>query len=234
VGAAPRYGTGNELARDLEELEDDDGAVDDDDDLPVVEGLRLGGSRADRLLARAWSPALAVTGMDGIPSVRAGGNVLRPFTEAKLSIRLPPTADAGAAAEAVRRALASDPPDGAPVHVTVETGASGWLAPEPGPWLARAIEAGSRAAFGRPAGSYGEGGTIPFLPMLGQRFAGVPMVATGVLGPHSNAHGPNEFLHLPMARGVTLALVHLIAAVRRAPAGTIAADQPAVPDEGSR
>jgi acetylornithine deacetylase/succinyl-diaminopimelate desuccinylase-like protein len=203
-----------------------------EDALPVVEGLRLGGSRADRLVARAWSPALEVTGMDGIPSVRDGGNVLRPFTEAKFSLRLPPTVDAGTAAKAVRRVLEDDPPDGASVRVTVETGSNGWLAPEPDPWLADAVRAGSVAAFGRAPGLYGEGGTIPFLPMLGQRFPGVPMVAIGVLGPQSNAHGPNEFLHLPMARGVTLALVHLVAAVRHAPTDTIAADQPAAHHDG--
>ncbi|HEY3941363.1 MAG TPA: M20/M25/M40 family metallo-hydrolase [Acidimicrobiales bacterium] len=185
--------------------------------LPTVPGLRLAGSSAaDRLVARAWAPALAVTGMDGIPAVRDGGNVLRPFTAARISLRLAPTCDAAAAAEALRRTLEADPPDGARVAVSVDTPASGWLAPDPEPWLDAALSAASEAAFGRPPSAYGEGGTIPFLATLGARFPGTQLVATGVLGPHSNAHGPNEFLHLPMAHGVTTALAHLIEAAGRA------------------
>jgi acetylornithine deacetylase/succinyl-diaminopimelate desuccinylase-like protein len=212
----------------------DGGSAGAGDGLPVVDGLRLAGSPGDRLVAKAWAPALEVTGMDGIPSVQSGGNVLRPFTEAKLSLRLPPTADAAAAAAALQGALAADPPAGASVRVTIETGANGWLAPEPEPWVADAVRSGSLAAFGKAPGSYGEGGTIPFLPMLGQRFTGVQMVAIGVLGPHSNAHGPNEFLHLPMAKGVTVALVHLIGAAGRARTSTIAAGQPAMPDHAGQ
>jgi len=181
--------------------------------LPTVPGLVLAGpSEADRFVARAWAPAVAVTGMDGIPAVRDGGNVLRPSTTAKLSIRLPPTVDATAAAAALEAALTTDPPDGARVTVTMETPADGWLAPDPEPWVADALTAASTMSFGRPPSAYGEGGTIPFLSMLGARYPGVQLVATGVLGPGSNAHGPNEFLHLPMAEAVTVAVAHLVAA----------------------
>jgi acetylornithine deacetylase/succinyl-diaminopimelate desuccinylase-like protein len=188
----------------------------DGEDLPTVDGLRVGGhSAAERLALRAWTPALAITGIDGVPSVRDGGNVLRPFTTAKISLRLPPTCDAAAAAAALRAVLESDPPEGAMVTVELEPPASGWAAPHPAPWVALAMAAASQLAFGNPPGAYGEGGTIPFLPTLGERFPGVQLVATGVLGPHSNAHGPNEFLHLPMARAVTLAVVHLLAAAQQ-------------------
>ena len=181
--------------------------------LPAVDGLELAGrTAADRLIAKAWAPALAVTGIDGIPSVRDGGNVLRPFTTAKISVRLPPTCDATAAAAALRAALTADPPHGARVSVELETPADGWVAPEPAPWLADALGQASFAGFGRAPSAYGEGGTIPFLATLAARFPGVQMVATGVLGPHSNAHGPNEFLHVPMAMGVTTAIARLIAA----------------------
>src|SRR6185437_12953544 len=184
--------------------------------LPTVPGLALAGAtEADRLVARAWSPAVAVTGIDGVPSVTDAGNVLRPSTTAKLSVRLPPSVDATRAAAALEAALTADPPDGARVTVQLETPADGWLAPDPEPWVAAALEAASLECFGRPPSAYGEGGTIPFLAMLGARFPGVQLVATGVLGPGSNAHGPNEFLHLPMAEAVTVAVAHLVAAAGR-------------------
>lgn len=180
---------------------------------PAVPGLVLAGdSEADRLVRRAWAPALTVTGMDGVPSVRDGGNVLRPFTTAKLSVRLPPTVDAAMAAAAVDSALSSDPPSGAQVSVHVETPATGWAAPPLEPWALDAFARASTDVFGRGPGSLGEGGTIPFLAMLDARYPGVPLVATGVLGPGSNAHGPNEFLHVPMAEAVTMATARLLEA----------------------
>ena len=181
--------------------------------LPTVPGLVLAGeTEADRLVAKAWAPALALTGIDGVPAVRDGGNVLRPFTAAKLSVRLPPGVDAVRAAKALTAALTLDPPDGARVTVEMETPADGWLAPDPEPWVTEALERASLDCFDRPPSAYGEGGTIPFLAMLGARFPGVQLVATGVLGPGSNAHGPNEFLHLPMAEAVTVAVAYLVAA----------------------
>lgn len=183
------------------------------DELPTVPGLELlGEGPADWLVRRAWAPALAVIGMDGVPSVADGGNVLRPSTTAKISLRLPPTVDATAAVTALVAVLTADPPHGARVRVEVETPADGWLAPEPEAWVRAALDEASTASFGRRHASYGEGGTIPFLATLGRRFPGTQLVATGVLGPGSNAHGPNEFLHLPMARAVTSAVAHLLAA----------------------
>ncbi len=182
-------------------------------DLPVVEGLVLGGSDdTERLVAKAWGPALAVTGMDGIPAVRDAGNVLRPFTTAKISVRLPPLIDAAGAAAALVAVLSAEPPEGATVTVEVEEPADGWVAPDPEPWVTSALDEASRASFGTTASTYGEGGTIPFLATLATRFPGTQMVATGVLGPGSNAHGPNEFLHIPMAEAVTVAVAHLVAA----------------------
>ncbi len=182
-------------------------------ELPVVAGLQLAGAdEGDRLVARAWHPALALTGIDGVPAGRDAGNVLRPSTTATISLRLPPTLDATEAAHALSDALRAHPPEGAHVQVDVAAPADGWVAPDPEPWLATALERASIAAFDRPPSFYGEGGTIPFLAALGRRFPGVQFAATGVLGPQSNAHGPNEFLHLPMAKGVTVAVAELIAA----------------------
>ena len=149
-------------------------------------------------------------GIDGIPALRDAGNVLRPFTTATISMRIPPTVDVTVAAHALERALVTDPPYGAHVPSTSRRPPSGWVAPDPEPWVIHALDRSSEASFGVGHASYGEGGTIPFLATLAERFPTAQFVATGVLGPHSNAHGPNEFLHLPMARAVTLAVMHLL------------------------
>jgi acetylornithine deacetylase/succinyl-diaminopimelate desuccinylase-like protein len=180
-----------------------------DSALPTVEGLRLAGASAgDRLIARAWSAALEVTGMDGVPAVRDGGNVLRPFTTAKISVRLPPDVDAQIAADALISALATE--EGAHITIDLEGVADGWVAPPLDAHNTAALERVSRSEFGQPVGFHGEGGTIPFLADLQRSFPHTQFVATGVLGPHSNAHGPNEFLHIPMAKAVTAAVAELL------------------------
>lgn len=185
-------------------------------ELPTVPGLVLGGTTAaERLAAKAWAPSLSFVGIDGVPPVVEGGNVLRPYTTAKLSVRLPPPVDAARAAAALAAALTRDPPHGARVTVESEAAAGGWVAPEPEPWVAGALARASTECFGQPAATYGEGGTIPFLPALAERFPGIQLVATGVLGPGSNAHGPNELLHLPMAKAVTVAMAALVSAAGR-------------------
>jgi len=167
-------------------------------------------STEQQLIARTWLPSLEVVGIEGAPPPSEAGNVLRPSTAVKLSVRVPPTADPAAAADALERRLTTDPPYGA--RVTVERGSAeaGWHAPPETPWLARALDGASRAAFGQPPRSLGEGGTIPFMGMLGRRFPQAQFVITGVLGPESNAHGPNEFLHLPTARRVTAATANIL------------------------
>jgi acetylornithine deacetylase/succinyl-diaminopimelate desuccinylase-like protein len=177
--------------------------------LPTVDGLRLvGPTTADQLIAKAWSAALEVTGMDGVPAVRDGGNVLRPFTTAKISLRLPPDVDAQVAADALISALATD--EGAHITIDLEGVANGWLAPPLDERNTSALERASQASFGHPVGFHGEGGTIPFLADLKRSFPRTQFVATGVLGPHSNAHGPNEFLHIPMGKAVTHAVAELL------------------------
>jgi len=167
------------------------------------------------LIARTWQPALEVVGISGAPPADEAGNVLRPGTALKLSVRVPPTADPVAAAEAIERRLTTDPPYGARVNVRRGSAEPGWHAPPEAPWLAQAIESASVAAFGQPPRALGEGGTIPFMGMLGRRFPDAQFVITGVLGPESNAHGPNEFLHLPTARRVTTAVAHILDAHAR-------------------
>jgi len=163
------------------------------------------------ILNRTWRPALSVTGAAGFPSIDSAGNVLRPRTTFKLSLRLPPTVDGQLATERLKRLLEADPPYDARVRFDADWGASGWNAPETAPWLARAADDASRAAFGRPAAWIGEGGTIPFMNMLGGRFPDAQFLITGVLGPKSNAHGPNEFLHIDCVKKLSVAVASIVA-----------------------
>lgn len=163
------------------------------------------------VLNRTWRPALSVTGVDGMPPLSNAGNVLRPHTAVKLSLRLPPTLDGEKAGKALRKLLLDNPPYGARIEFELEKSSTGWNAPSQSHWLNHAIEHASQAAFGRPAMYMGEGGTIPFMGMLGEKFPGAQFMITGVLGPHSNAHGPNEFLHIPTGKRVTTAVAHVIA-----------------------
>ena len=167
---------------------------------------------ADALLNRTWRPALSVTGADGFPAIADAGNVLRPRTSLKLSLRLPPPVDGSAAMKALRRLLESDPPHGANVRFDGDEGATGWNAPPTAPWLERALDDASKAFYGKPAAAMGEGGTIPFMAMLGKHFTNAQFLITGVLGPRSNAHGPNEFLHIPYATKLTACVATVLAA----------------------
>ena len=183
---------------------------------PLAPGVEpLGTGNADRLRARTWEPALEVISAEGLPALRDGGNVLRPRTTAGLSFRLPPTCDAAAAARAVESALMADPPQRARVTATATSAEGGWAAPPLAPWLEAAVTAASRSAFGAGPRYVGEGGTIPFMGMLGRSLPEAQFVITGVLGPGSNAHGPNEFLHIPTAEKVTEAVAHLLDAHAR-------------------
>jgi acetylornithine deacetylase/succinyl-diaminopimelate desuccinylase-like protein len=178
---------------------------------PLVPGLRPMDDDLDELvLNRTWRPQLAVTGMAGLPPPGNAGNVLLPQTAAKLSLRLPPTLDAARAGEIVATLLEANPPYGARVAFAAKEGSTGWNAPGLAPWLGRSLAAASEAAFGAPPAYMGEGGTIPFMAMLGEKFPEAQFVVTGVLGPHSNAHGPNEFLHLPTAKRITAVIARVL------------------------
>lgn len=173
---------------------------------------------AEAVLARTWRPALSVTGADGLPPIANAGNVLRPSTRLKLSLRLPPTVDGEAAQAALGRLLVDDPPHGASVRFEPDHAASGWNAPPTAPWLAEALDLASRTHFGQAPGAQGEGGTIPFMGMLGAMFPAAQYLITGVLGPKSNAHGPNEFLHIGYATRLTMCVAQALAAYAGRPA----------------
>jgi acetylornithine deacetylase/succinyl-diaminopimelate desuccinylase-like protein len=182
------------------------------DKFPFLPGMRpMAEDLTELVLNRTWRPALSVTGADGIPPLASAGNVLRPHTAVKLSLRLPPTLDGKRAGELLKDTLLRDPPNGAQVTLELEKASAGWNAPAMAPWLERAIDAASHEFFGAPAMYMGEGGSIPFMGMLGEKFPGAQFMITGVLGPHSNAHGPNEFLHIPMGKKVTASVARVLA-----------------------
>ncbi|MCB1626573.1 MAG: M20 family metallopeptidase [Xanthomonadales bacterium] len=162
------------------------------------------------VLNRTWRPALAVTGVDGMPTLLDAGNVLRPQTAVKLSLRLPPTLSGEVASRALKETLEKDPPYGAKVEFEVEKSAQGWAAPATVPWLRAAVNDASATHFGPQAAAMGEGGTIPFMNMLQERFPLAQFMVTGLLGPKSNAHGPNEFLHIPTGKKLTACVADVL------------------------
>ena len=166
--------------------------------------------KVEGVLRRTWKPALSVVGSDGLPPAANAGNVLRPYTTLQLSMRIPPMVDAQEAKSAIEKALNENIPYDATVKLDFEEAADGWSAPETQPWLLESIEKASNQYFENPPCSIGEGGTIPFMAMLGQQFPEAQFVITGVLGPKSNAHGPNEFLHIPFAKKLTCCISSIL------------------------
>jgi acetylornithine deacetylase/succinyl-diaminopimelate desuccinylase-like protein len=163
------------------------------------------------LLNRTWMPTLSVTGADGFPEMKNAGNVLRPYTAFKLSLRLPPLVEAASAVQELKALLEDNAPYQAKVTFEGSGGATGWNAPSTAPWFEQALNAASQAHFGAPCGYIGQGGTIPLMNMLSTGFPKAQMMVCGVLGPKSNAHGPNEFLHVPYAKKLTAAVAQVIA-----------------------
>jgi acetylornithine deacetylase/succinyl-diaminopimelate desuccinylase-like protein len=169
------------------------------------------------LLNRTWRPTLSVTGVEGFPELASAGNVLRPYTAFKLSLRLPPLVDGNEASLRLKALLEDNAPYNAKVTFQADgragaLGATGWNAPELSGWLESALDDASMAHWGAPLGYIGQGGTIPLMSMLQKGFPKAQMMVCGVLGPKSNAHGPNEFLHVPYGKKLTAAVAQVIAA----------------------
>jgi acetylornithine deacetylase/succinyl-diaminopimelate desuccinylase-like protein len=182
------------------------------DKFPWVEGMQpVTHDLAELVLNRTWRPQLAVTGIGGMPPLDSAGNVLRPQTSVKLSLRVPPTLNGAKAGDFLKQLLEKDPPYGAKVSFTLEKDGSGWNAPQLSSWLEQAVGDASQHYFGAPATFMGEGGSIPFMGMLGEKFPQAQFLITGVLGPHSNAHGPNEFLHIPTGKKVSMVVAEVVA-----------------------
>ena len=165
----------------------------------------------EALIRRTWMPTLSVTGAEGFPALKDAGNVLRPYTAFKLSLRLPPLIDAAQAVEELKTLLEDNAPYQAKVTFEGGSASSGWNAPAITPWFEQALNDASQAHFGAPVGYIGQGGTIPLMNLLSEGFPTAQMMVCGVLGPKSNAHGPNEFLHVPYAKRLTAAVAQVIA-----------------------
>ena len=166
---------------------------------------------SELILNRTWRPTVTAISQEGLPALADGGNVLRPKTTVRLSLRLPPTSDPARATTFVKKLLEADPPYGAAVRFANADGAAGWDAPPIADWLEESVSRASEMFFGNPSAAMGEGGTIPFMGMLGERFPEAQFLITGVLGPESNAHGPNEFLHIPTGKRLTACVAQVLA-----------------------
>jgi acetylornithine deacetylase/succinyl-diaminopimelate desuccinylase-like protein len=192
--------------------------------LPFSRGMQpVTDDLTELVLNRSWRPQLAITGIDGLPGVSNAAAVMQPVTTLKLSLRLPPTLDPDVAARRLQAILETDPPYGSQVALAIDMVSRGWHAPAVAPWLGASLDAASTRAFGTPSALIGGGGGIPFLAMLGERFPEAQFVVTGVLGPQSNAHGPNEFLHLPTARRITAVVAQVLRDACRSNATPMAA-----------
>ena len=163
------------------------------------------------LLNRTWRPALAITGQEGLPDLVQAGNVLRPKTAVKVSLRTPPTLKLKEAGKKLKTLFEEGAPYNAKVTFEAEKGGDGWESPKLAPWLEQSIDRASKEFFGKSVATFGEGGSIPFMGMLGEKFTGAQFLITGVLGPHSNAHGPNEFLHIPTGKRVSMCVAKVVA-----------------------
>jgi acetylornithine deacetylase/succinyl-diaminopimelate desuccinylase-like protein len=180
--------------------------------LPWAEGVKpISNDPVELIINSTWRATLAVTGADGLPPVGSAGNVLLPELSFKLSLRLPPTTDPARAGKALRETLERDPPYDVQVKFESDGGTAGWNAPAFAPWLEESISRASKEIYGRDAVHIGCGGSIPFMGMLGARFPRTQFFITGVLGPHANAHGPNEFLHIEYATKLTACVSMVLA-----------------------
>lgn len=181
------------------------------DEFPWADTMRPSTeNNVEGVLRRSWRPALSIVGADGLPPSNNAGNVLRPYTQLQLSMRIPPMVNPIEAQNAIEKVLIENPPYNASISVHFDEAASGWNAPETAEWLALAMNRASEEFYGESSCSLSEGGTIPFMAMLGDQFPRAQFVITGVLGPGSNAHGPNEFLHVPYAKKLTACVAFIL------------------------
>jgi acetylornithine deacetylase/succinyl-diaminopimelate desuccinylase-like protein len=172
--------------------------------------MRSDKNLTELVLNNTWRASLTVTGQDGLPACAVGGNVLRPSTTLKLSLRLPPTFDHSVALDRLKMKLQSACPPDAVVEISQGHAAKGYNAPVTAPWLRDCLSRVSRDFYDEEYACMGCGGTIPFMGMLGSMFPSAQFVITGVLGPESNAHGPNEFLEIAFCKKLTACIGHIL------------------------
>lgn len=125
-------------------------------------------------------------------------------------MRLPPNMDAHKANQHVKDKLTTDVPHNCKVEIHGDHNGNGWCMKDPEPWFHEVMNSASKNFYGKEYGSYGMGGSIPFLAQLGGLYANTFIVALGVLGPQSNAHAPDECINLAFAKKLTQCMSHLI------------------------
>jgi len=176
----------------------------------IGESKPISSDPTELILNNTWLSSLEVTGMDGIPELQNAGNVLRPYTTVKIALRIPPTTDAMSAKSELETLLTSNTPYGTRITFTADGPNPGWHAPVTNDHLERSMQDASNTYFGAPAVSMGCGGSIPFMEFLANKLPRAQFLVTGVLGPLSNAHGPNEFLHIPTAKKLTACVAQIV------------------------
>lgn len=182
------------------------------DSYPFVEGVNsVSNNLVELITNRTWRPMLSITGVEGLPKIADAGNVTLPSLKVKISMRLAPTCEAQTAVQVLKKTFEENPPFNAKVRFEESVSNNGWNAPQESHWLSQAASQASKNYFGADAVYMGEGGTIPFMGMLGKQFPEAQFLITGVLGPGSNAHGPNEFLHIPTGKKLTCCVADVIA-----------------------
>ena len=181
---------------------------------PTVDSLqRVAGSTEEMIVSMNWEPTLSIIGADGIPPVQGAGNVLRTNTDLKLSFRIPPGVDSEKVIEIAKSILEEDPPFGAEVSFTPDSCADGFHAPPMEGKVREAIHEASVSLTGLPPLATWTGGTIPFMAMMQQKYPDAMFLCTGTSGPGNIAHGPDEKLHIPSSKRLTVVLSSTIAAV---------------------
>lgn len=168
-------------------------------------------SLPDMYLNNTWRANMSITGIDGLPPIKTAGNVLRASTTARLSIRLPPSCKPDVALEGLKKTLSTDVPYNC--HLDIQSGMTG------SGWCMKALDermsgivskAGSDFFDGADTGTYGMGGSIPFLSELDKMYPEAYIFAIGLIGPKANAHGPNECMNLAFAKKLTCSLSHML------------------------
>ncbi len=178
--------------------------------LPMTDPKASTDAIAELMLNRTWRANMSVTGAEGLPMLKDAGNVLRPETALRVSLRIPPTLDPEKAKEDMIKTVTQDPPYGAKVEIINISAGPGLHCPELTPDLEKAVTECSKNFYGYEPIYYGEGGSIPFLSSLAKQFPKAQFLVTGVLGPESNAHGANEMLEMAYTKKLICCLSYIV------------------------
>ena len=163
------------------------------------------------IINNTWKPFLCVTGADGLPEASTAGNVLRPYTQVKLSIRLPPMVDSVKAGQKVVEVLTKDPIYNAVVEAKVSNTGDGWNLSNFSERLRNITSTASQRFYaGNEIQFLGEGGSIPFVQILNNKFKNSDFLVLGVTGPGSNIHGLDENLDLDFCRRLICCLAYIL------------------------